>query len=245
MSYDNVPDDWDSYWETCSRCGNRYHASEGGCGCEDYYCAECGEELDEDGYCPVCDEEKTMDPDATLQLILELASEITSRSGDGESHDYMSTTAGLGEELAEAVENLHEWITKGGFPPKAWQVGSVPEWISVSFATGTIWCRRCQLYIGLPAGPLKDAAEEIDRFVADHSKCQWDDQVHAALEHAQHNERCQLTIPGKGCNCGLDRLLRDMGQDHLIKEKRELHKRFKELTGAKSAGDYKGRLRHG
>ena len=26
----NVPDDWNSYWRTCS-CGARYHASEGGC----------------------------------------------------------------------------------------------------------------------------------------------------------------------------------------------------------------------
>jgi len=29
----NVPDDWDCYWRTCDRCGSRYHASEGGCGC--------------------------------------------------------------------------------------------------------------------------------------------------------------------------------------------------------------------
>lgn len=29
----NVPDDWGSYYCKCSRCGSRYHASEGGCGC--------------------------------------------------------------------------------------------------------------------------------------------------------------------------------------------------------------------
>jgi len=29
----NTPDDWSSYTYTCTRCGNSYHASEGGCGC--------------------------------------------------------------------------------------------------------------------------------------------------------------------------------------------------------------------
>jgi len=63
----NVPDDWHSYWETCSRCGNRYHASEGGCECE-YYC-NCGEEL-EDGRCPECDptcEECGLDADPLVE----------------------------------------------------------------------------------------------------------------------------------------------------------------------------------
>jgi ribosomal protein L37E len=31
--YDNLPDDWDSYYTTCPRCGQRYHKSEGGCDC--------------------------------------------------------------------------------------------------------------------------------------------------------------------------------------------------------------------
>lgn len=31
----NVPDDWDSYWYTCSACGGRYHASELGCDCDE------------------------------------------------------------------------------------------------------------------------------------------------------------------------------------------------------------------
>ncbi len=30
MSYDNVPDDWNSYWYTCE-CGQQWHGSEGGC----------------------------------------------------------------------------------------------------------------------------------------------------------------------------------------------------------------------
>jgi len=33
--YDNVPDDWDQYWMTCNLCGQRYHASDGGCSCTD------------------------------------------------------------------------------------------------------------------------------------------------------------------------------------------------------------------
>lgn len=31
----NTPDDWDNYYCTCPDCGNRYHASEGYCPCED------------------------------------------------------------------------------------------------------------------------------------------------------------------------------------------------------------------
>ena len=29
----NVPDDWNSWYSNCLRCGTRFHASEGGCGC--------------------------------------------------------------------------------------------------------------------------------------------------------------------------------------------------------------------
>lgn len=32
---DNTPSDWDAHWRTCSRCGARYHASDGGCECEE------------------------------------------------------------------------------------------------------------------------------------------------------------------------------------------------------------------
>jgi hypothetical protein len=41
----NVPDDWGSYYTKCSRCGSRYHQSEGGCGCmdslESCQCGKC------------------------------------------------------------------------------------------------------------------------------------------------------------------------------------------------------------
>lgn len=31
----NVPDDWNNYYNVCSRCGCTYHESEG-CSCQDY-----------------------------------------------------------------------------------------------------------------------------------------------------------------------------------------------------------------
>jgi hypothetical protein len=29
----NVPDDWNTYWDVCSHCGQRFHLSEGNCDC--------------------------------------------------------------------------------------------------------------------------------------------------------------------------------------------------------------------
>ena len=45
--YRHVADDWASYWSRCSSCGNKYHDSDGGCGCEEYYEEE--EEEEEEG----------------------------------------------------------------------------------------------------------------------------------------------------------------------------------------------------
>ncbi len=62
MSYDNVPDDWNSYWERCSNCGRKYHASEGGCDCLDEGdCIGCGETCgrecyDEEGKLFICED---------------------------------------------------------------------------------------------------------------------------------------------------------------------------------------------
>jgi hypothetical protein len=40
----NVPDDWGSYYRRCDRCGSKYHASEGGCGCmDDVGECQCGQ----------------------------------------------------------------------------------------------------------------------------------------------------------------------------------------------------------
>lgn len=36
-----MPSDWNSWYRRCDRCGSRYHALEGGCGCLDDY-TECG-----------------------------------------------------------------------------------------------------------------------------------------------------------------------------------------------------------
>jgi hypothetical protein len=49
MAY-NVPDDWNSYYENCSICGSRFHASEGGCGCTEdkVECRVCDEWVEED-----------------------------------------------------------------------------------------------------------------------------------------------------------------------------------------------------
>lgn len=33
---DNTPSDWNAHWHTCSRCGRRYHGSDGRCPCEEY-----------------------------------------------------------------------------------------------------------------------------------------------------------------------------------------------------------------
>lgn len=51
MSYYNVPDDWNAYYRRCEICGTRYHASEGGCECQDgNECDWCGETKDWDAF---------------------------------------------------------------------------------------------------------------------------------------------------------------------------------------------------
>lgn len=51
-----------------------------------------------------------MDPNACLERMLEIAREMV--------NDDNHTSA---DQLAEAVLNLNEWITKGGFLPLAWR----------------------------------------------------------------------------------------------------------------------------
>jgi len=50
-----------------------------------------------------------MDPDATLKMIRELAAEVACRAVDPDA-----------VELAELVQSLDEWISRGGFLPKEW-----------------------------------------------------------------------------------------------------------------------------
>jgi len=58
MGWGNVPDDWGCYFTKCSRCGTRYHASEGGCGCledlEPCQCGECRWDGEENPRCNSC-----------------------------------------------------------------------------------------------------------------------------------------------------------------------------------------------
>lgn len=54
-----------------------------------------------------------MDPNATLKRILELVEEIHST----DNPNYLANRA---PELAEAVEALDEWLSRGGFLPTRW-----------------------------------------------------------------------------------------------------------------------------
>ena len=38
----NLPPDWNSFYNTCGRCGDRYHASERECSCLEKYECACG-----------------------------------------------------------------------------------------------------------------------------------------------------------------------------------------------------------
>ena len=132
-----------------------------------------------------------------------------------------------------------------------WQdeLEGVPEWICVNFTTGTIWCRRCQTHTGLPMGPLRECAEHIEEFVKAHRNCKWDRLVNELAGHVQHHPTCQLHIPGCGCNCGLERLLKDMEFGHLMQPARDLHRKVvserEKTEPLRPSGDYRGRLRHG
>jgi hypothetical protein len=57
-----------------------------------------------------------MDPNAALQEIGSLADEILSTT-DHEVHAQFAT------QLAERVQDLDGWLSKGGFLPEAWAVG--------------------------------------------------------------------------------------------------------------------------
>lgn len=54
-----------------------------------------------------------MDPDETLRQIRALCNEIAMAAA--------AERAELAEQLAERVEALDEWMTKGGFAPAAWR----------------------------------------------------------------------------------------------------------------------------
>lgn len=58
-----------------------------------------------------------MDPDATLEKILSWIESIRAYEGAEDLHALENAAV----ELADSVENLHEWIQRGGFLPAAWR----------------------------------------------------------------------------------------------------------------------------
>jgi hypothetical protein len=58
-----------------------------------------------------------VDPDETLKEIRRLSAIVRDRCDRGEDPDVDGSAA----ELAEAVQNLDEWLSKGGFLPAAWR----------------------------------------------------------------------------------------------------------------------------
>lgn len=55
-----------------------------------------------------------MDPDETLSMIRDLAKQVRAAADD-------ELAASYGSELADAIEILDEWLSKGGFLPDAWE----------------------------------------------------------------------------------------------------------------------------
>lgn len=58
-----------------------------------------------------------MDPDVALRLIRNLVADIQAER-DPDEGDF--DLAESGKELASAVSGLDEWLSRGGFPPRAW-----------------------------------------------------------------------------------------------------------------------------
>lgn len=61
-----------------------------------------------------------MDPIANLARQRTIVSEINELRELGEGHVPYGQVAELAYELAELVEALDEWLTKGGFLPTRW-----------------------------------------------------------------------------------------------------------------------------
>lgn len=62
-----------------------------------------------------------MDPNATLENIRRLVERITVAADRGDNPRHIAED---GAELAEAVGNLDEWLSRGGFPPRDWSNGA-------------------------------------------------------------------------------------------------------------------------
>lgn len=63
-----------------------------------------------------------MDPDTALSDIRALVADIRATVDGQNGLDPNGPDIGeLGNDLADAVDNLDNWLGKGGFLPKAWQ----------------------------------------------------------------------------------------------------------------------------
>ncbi|MFA5435981.1 MAG: hypothetical protein WC372_08100 [Candidatus Neomarinimicrobiota bacterium] len=64
-----------------------------------------------------------MDPDACLTELLELAEELVQALNNSQRSELSaSIIEDTAFDLADHVRNLDEWLKKGGFLPKRWQV---------------------------------------------------------------------------------------------------------------------------
>lgn len=65
-----------------------------------------------------------MDPEACLQRALDRARAVMAAIDEGGDADDATIGAAIlhdANELAEAVQNLDEWLRGGGFLPRAWE----------------------------------------------------------------------------------------------------------------------------
>jgi hypothetical protein len=64
-----------------------------------------------------------MDPDTTLTIIRQTRAEIRRRIADGETTDISGPLEEAMTVLAQATEDLDNWLSRGGFLPAAWAEG--------------------------------------------------------------------------------------------------------------------------
>ena len=57
-----------------------------------------------------------MDPDETLRLIRRIGADLRNDKFDSNDEEHNAFSL-----LLEYIEDLDEWLTKGGYPPQAWR----------------------------------------------------------------------------------------------------------------------------
>jgi hypothetical protein len=61
-----------------------------------------------------------MDPDETLKQLRALASKLKHVQQTDDEDNFLPDQADLAQEYADLFSALDEWLSKGGFLPKAW-----------------------------------------------------------------------------------------------------------------------------